>query len=239
MVYSFNRFNYLLMYHQEAFRIFQWDIQAFERSHPLACPACEPKIKRIIKERDSKMREKIWAEATASKADPLDAVRNGESDGDPGALDGRARRWMRTLGMDAELWVWRAGWLGWTAGTLLYASVAFTATATGKYAWGGILAHWLTRRWIPWWKALRFRVDRVEGEDEWQACERIISTLRLVVLVGYTLGLGTALSIGLGTEMVVSPYAGRIVTVVHLTRAIRSRFDSTRSAVYAGSGRDR
>jgi hypothetical protein len=185
------------------------------------------------------MREKIWAEATASKADPLDAVRNGESDGDPGTLNGRARRWMRTLGMDAELWVWRTGWLGWTAGTLLYASVAFTATMTRNYAWGGIFVHWLTRRWTPWWRALRYRMDRVEGEDEWQACERVISTLRLVTLVGYTLGLGTALSIGLGTEMVVSPRAGRTITVVYLTQAIRSRFDSMRSAVYAGSGRDR
>jgi hypothetical protein len=82
-------------------------------------------------------------------------------------------------------------------------------------------------------------MDRVEGEDEWQACERVISTLRLVTLVGYTLGLGTALSIGLGTEMVVSPRAGRTITVVYLTQAIRSRFDSMRSAVYAGSGRDR
>jgi hypothetical protein len=100
MVYSFNRFNYLLMYHQEAFRIFQWDIQAFERSHPLACPACEPKIKRIIQERDSKMREKIWAEATASKADPLDAVCNGW-EGSP--VDADFGNGCRIMGLESRL----------------------------------------------------------------------------------------------------------------------------------------
>ena len=181
---------------QDAFQTFQWDIQAFERSHPLACIACEPKIKRIITERDSRMKERIWADATLNRSEQLE--RN-SSDSLP---DSRMRRTARRWGLDVELCFWRAGCFGWTFGTMAYTSLAFITSV--KYAMVGTVAYWLARSWLPWWRAFRFRSDRMQGEHEWQACERLISVLRLATLVLKALGVDRALGIGIITEFAVS-----------------------------------
>jgi hypothetical protein len=155
---------------QEAYRIFQWDVQAYERSHPLACLICEPKIKRIIEDRDSKMRERIWTDASLS--------RTTESAGH--ALDSvptsRIARTIRDFGYDVDLWTWRMQCLGWIIGTLTFYSVGLVGTS--KLALAGLVAHRIARNWSPWWSILRFREERMFGEEHWQKCERVIWLLR-------------------------------------------------------------
>jgi len=150
--------------------IFQWDVQAYERSHPLACLICEPKIKRIIENRDSRMREKIWTDASLSRAAEsaehiLDTVPTS-----------RIARTMRDFGYDVDLWTWRMQCLGWIIGTLTFYSVGIVGTS--KLAIAGVLTHRMARNWLPWWSVLRFRQERMFGEEHWQGCERVIWLLR-------------------------------------------------------------
>jgi hypothetical protein len=147
-------------------------MQAYERSHPLACIICEPKIKRIIEDRDSKMREKIWADATSGRAIQ-------DSDSTLGVLPvSRIARVLRDSGFDVDLWTWRMQCLGWILGTFTFYSVGFFKSP--KYAVVGLLGHRMVRNWLPWWYALRFRKERMFGEEHWHACERIIWFLRSI-----------------------------------------------------------
>ena len=116
------------------------------------------------------MREKIWADASLSRA----------AEGAEIAHDtiptSRIARMMRDFGYDVDLWTWRIQCLGWIIGTLTFYSVRLVETS--KFAVAGLLAHRVARNWLPWWSILRFREERMFGEEQWQECERVIWLLR-------------------------------------------------------------
>lgn len=73
-----------------------------------------------------------------------------------------------------------------------------------RYALWSTVGHWRVTSLIPWWKALRFRTERVEGEQTWKACEKLICGVRLVTIVLVNMAVPRALVMGIGMESIVS-----------------------------------
>jgi hypothetical protein len=139
------------------------------------------------------MREKIWTEATLGKD---------SSDPDENRRLSAVEQIFSDHNLDYDLWIWRAGFATMMISQVTYPLAIFSSISHLWFA--TLVAHWLSRRWIPWWQYLRFRNEKISGGEDWTFTESTVFYVRLLTILSRTFSVPYALPTGLCVEAMVS-----------------------------------